>query len=84
MSANARRVYELVARRFLATFAPPMAIESTRADIEAGSESYFVRGSVVFNATAAVGQPMGWQATTTGSPAAMDSRAALSVYLHLR
>jgi DNA topoisomerase-1 len=36
-----------VARRFLATFAPPMAIESTRADIEAGSESYFVRGSVV-------------------------------------
>ncbi len=42
-----QRVYELVARRFLATFAPPMAIESTRADIEAGSESYFVRGSVV-------------------------------------
>jgi DNA topoisomerase I len=42
-----RRVYELIARRFLATFAPPMAIESTRADIEAGSEPYFVRGSVV-------------------------------------
>ncbi len=42
-----RRVYELVARRFLATFAPPMISESTRADIEAGSESYFVRGSVV-------------------------------------
>jgi DNA topoisomerase-1 len=42
-----QRVYELVARRFLATFAPPMAIESTRADIEAGSETYFVRGSVV-------------------------------------
>jgi DNA topoisomerase-1 len=42
-----RRVYELVARRFLATFAPPMKTESTRADIEAGSESYFVRGSVV-------------------------------------
>jgi DNA topoisomerase-1 len=44
-----RRVYELVARRFLATFAPPMITESTRADIEAGSEIYFVRGSVVVN-----------------------------------
>jgi DNA topoisomerase-1 len=42
-----RRVYELVARRFLATFAPPMITESTRADIEAGTETYFVRGSVV-------------------------------------
>jgi DNA topoisomerase-1 len=42
-----RRVYELVARRFLATFSPPMITESTRADIEAGSETYFVRGSVV-------------------------------------
>ncbi len=42
-----RRVYELVVRRFLATFAPPMVSESTRADIEAGSETYFVRGSVV-------------------------------------
>ena len=42
-----RRVYELVVRRFLATFSPPMVTESTRADIEAGSENYFVRGSVV-------------------------------------
>jgi DNA topoisomerase I len=42
-----RRVYELVVRRFLATFSPPMITESTRADIEAGSEIYFVRGSVV-------------------------------------
>ncbi len=54
-----RRVYELVVRRFLATFSPPMITESTRADIEAqgaesdrsssedGRESYFVRGSVV-------------------------------------
>ncbi len=42
-----KRVYELVVRRFLATFSPPMVTESTRADIEAGSESYFVRGSVV-------------------------------------
>jgi DNA topoisomerase-1 len=29
-----RRVYELVARRFLATFSPPMVTESTRANIE--------------------------------------------------
>ncbi len=42
-----RRVYELVVRRFLATFAPPMITESTRTDIEAGSQTYFVRGSVV-------------------------------------
>src|SRR3954453_18443828 len=43
------RVYELVVRRFLATFSKPMITESTRADIEAGSESYFVRGSVVID-----------------------------------
>src|SRR3954463_433908 len=43
------RVYELVVRRFLATFSPPMITESTRADIEAGSEAYFVRGSVVID-----------------------------------
>jgi DNA topoisomerase-1 len=42
-----RRVYELIVRRFLATFSPPMVTESTRAEIEAGSETYFVRGSVV-------------------------------------
>ena len=42
-----RRVYELVVRRFLATFMGPMQTEFTRADIEAGSETYFVRGSVV-------------------------------------
>src|SRR6476619_4594344 len=46
LEGSKKRVYELVVRRFLATFAPPMAIESTRADIEAGSETYFVRGSV--------------------------------------
>ena len=45
-----RRVYELVVRRFLATFAPPMITESTRADITAGTETYFVRGSVVVDA----------------------------------
>lgn len=42
-----RRVYELIARRFLATFSEPMITESARADIEAGSEQYFVRGSIV-------------------------------------
>jgi DNA topoisomerase-1 len=44
-----RRVYELIVRRFLATFSEPMVTESTRADIEAGSESYYVRGSVVLD-----------------------------------
>src|ERR1700753_223303 len=42
-----KRVYEVVVRRFLATFSAPMITESTRGDIEAGSETYFVRGSVV-------------------------------------
>jgi DNA topoisomerase I len=42
-----RKVYELVVRRFVATFAEPAVSESTRADIEAGSETYFVRGSVL-------------------------------------
>ena len=45
-----RKVYELVVRRFLATFSPPMVTESTRADIKAGSEDYFVRGSVLLDA----------------------------------
>jgi DNA topoisomerase-1 len=47
LEGSKKRVYELVVRRFLATFSPPMITESTRADIEAGSETYFVRGSVV-------------------------------------
>ncbi len=52
-----RRVYELVARRFLATFSPPMVSEGTRANIETAKgtpsaeagETYFVRGSVVID-----------------------------------
>jgi DNA topoisomerase I len=44
-----RRVYELVVRRFLATFSAPMVTESTRAEIKAGSETYFVRGSVLID-----------------------------------
>jgi DNA topoisomerase I len=42
-----QKIYELVVRRFVATFAEPSVSESTRADIEAGSETYFVRGSVL-------------------------------------
>jgi DNA topoisomerase-1 len=34
-------------RRFLATFGKPMITESARADIKAGAEDYFVRGSIV-------------------------------------
>ncbi len=34
-------------RRFLATFGKPMISESARADIRAGTEMYFVRGSIV-------------------------------------
>jgi DNA topoisomerase-1 len=44
-----RRVYELIVRRFLATFAGPMISESTRADIAIGGETYFVRGKVVLD-----------------------------------
>ncbi|MCO5314813.1 MAG: DNA topoisomerase I [Solirubrobacterales bacterium] len=43
------RVYDLIVRRFLATFGSPMITESTRADIEAGSETYFVRGKVLLD-----------------------------------
>jgi DNA topoisomerase-1 len=52
-SEQHRKVYELVARRFLATFSPPMITESTRADIATATgngsdpETYFVRGSVL-------------------------------------
>ena len=42
-----RKIYELVVRRFLATFAPAAVSESTRANIEAGSETYFIRGNVL-------------------------------------
>jgi DNA topoisomerase-1 len=42
-----RKIYELVVRRFLATFADPSVSESTRADIEAGNQGYFVRGNVL-------------------------------------
>ena len=49
LEGSKKRVYELVVRRFLATFSKPMITESTRADIEAGSETYFVRGSVVID-----------------------------------
>ena len=42
-----RKIYELVVRRFLATFGDPAVSESTRADIEAGTETYFVRGNVL-------------------------------------
>src|SRR6185436_18888440 len=42
-----RKIYELVVRRFLATFADPAVSESTRAGIEAGTETYFVRGNVL-------------------------------------
>ncbi len=40
-----RKIYELVAARFLATFADPSVSESTRVDIEAGTEDYFIRGN---------------------------------------
>jgi DNA topoisomerase I len=42
-----QKIYELVVRRFVATFGDPAVSESTRADIEAGTETYFVRGSVL-------------------------------------
>lgn len=34
----------------------------------APASGYYVRGSVVWNKSAAVGQPKGWQCTVTGSP----------------
>ncbi|MFM8792923.1 MAG: DNA topoisomerase I, partial [Solirubrobacterales bacterium] len=49
LAEDKRRVYELVVRRFLATFAGPMISESTRADIAIGGQTYFVRGKVVLD-----------------------------------
>ncbi len=49
LAEDKRRVYELVVRRFLATFAGPMISESTRADISIGGQTYFVRGKVVLD-----------------------------------
>ncbi len=66
-----RRVYELIVRRFLATFMTPMITESTRADIEAGSETYFVRGKVVLDP--------GYAAVYTYARSADDEIPALEV-----
>lgn len=49
LAEDKRRVYELIVRRFLATFAGPMISESTRADISIGGQTYFVRGKVVLD-----------------------------------
>ena len=63
-----KRVYELVVRRFLATFSDPMITESTRADIEAGSEMYFVRGSVVVDPASPRSTPTRVRPTTRFPP----------------
>ncbi len=41
------KIYELVCRRFMATLAPAAVQESTRIDIDAAGEPFFVRGTVV-------------------------------------
>lgn len=43
------RVYELVARRFLATLAPSAVKESTRIDIDANGETFVARGDVTID-----------------------------------
>jgi len=53
LSPQEWKVYELVARRFLATLAPPAQVESKRIDIDVNGEPFFLRGSVVKQA--------GWQ-----------------------
>lgn len=52
-SAQEWKVYELVARRFLATLAPPAQVETKRIDIDVNGEPFFLRGSVIRQA--------GWQ-----------------------
>ena len=41
------RVYELVARRFLATLADPALAQSTRVDLDIGGEPFLARGDVI-------------------------------------
>ena len=41
------KVYELVARRFLATLADPASAQSTRVDLDIGGEPFVARGDVI-------------------------------------
>jgi DNA topoisomerase I len=47
LDAQAWRMYNLVARRFMATLSKPAVLESTRVDIDVAGEGFVVRGDVV-------------------------------------
>jgi DNA topoisomerase-1 len=47
LSGDEAKVYELVARRFLATLMPPATIEGQRLDVTIGDEQFLARGSRV-------------------------------------
>ena len=47
MSAQEWKVYELVARRFMATLSGPALARSTRVDVEISSEPFVARGDVI-------------------------------------
>ena len=50
LSGDQAKVYDLVARRFLATLLPGAVIESQRLDLQIGSEPFLARGSRVAKA----------------------------------
>ncbi len=47
LSGDQAKVYDLVARRFLATLLPPATIEGQRLDVKVGEETFLARGSRV-------------------------------------
>jgi len=47
LSSQEWRIYELVARRFMATLADPARARSVRADLDLGGEPFFARGDVI-------------------------------------
>ena len=49
LKAQEFKIYELVARRFMATMAGAATARSTRADIEIGTEPFVARGDVIVN-----------------------------------
>ncbi|RJQ32982.1 MAG: DNA topoisomerase I [Actinobacteria bacterium] len=47
LEGPAARIYELITRRFLATLSEASLSETTRADIDCGGESFYIRGRTI-------------------------------------
>jgi hypothetical protein len=56
---------------------PPSIGYGTQSPADAGSNDYYVQGSIVWNSGAMVGQPTGWMCTVTGNPGTWVAMANL-------